>query len=295
MKKILYFFLLIPLLSFALHTGESTNLVFKIPGKIEITVVDALGGVLPEDLLIDKVSFKNIATVTYIAPIVPIKSYLILDVNGKKIKYNFKIVEYDYPKDIAPVILEEFSGNVAYSKNKKEWIAVSNNVKLYENYYLRTLNNSYAVISGKWGKVYIKENTIVKIEKSRQKDDKFDVKLSVEKGSVIADVVKFLMSKSRFQIQGGSVTAGVRGTKFGCEGEAGSWKWFVFDGSVFVFNGKKIVEITNQKMIKVIDNTFLTPEKFEKNFEEFIGIFEEGFENLENEMDDYMESIEGNI
>ncbi|ABR30247.1 hypothetical protein SU69_01975 [Thermosipho melanesiensis] len=292
MKKVFLFFVLLPIFAFSIYTGESTKLTFENNGKIEIFVEDVIGGILPEELLLSKQTFENVATITYIAPIVPIQGYLILEVNGQRKVLKFNVVEYEYPKDVAPAFVKEFSGNVAYSKDGKSWISISKGEKLYENYYIRTLKDSYVVISGKWGKVYINENTLVKIKRNREKGDRFDFKLKVERGNVVADVVKFLMSKSRFQIEGGSVTAGVRGTKFGCKGEKNNWKWFVFDGEVYIFNGKKIIELSKRKMIEVINKTYLNPQDFEEKFDEFIDVFDKAFEDLEKEINNY---LEGNL
>ncbi|HCF38884.1 MAG TPA: hypothetical protein DER56_07510 [Thermosipho africanus] len=289
MKKIIFLLSLIPLIlfsnSFTLFTGESTTIKILSKGNFKVSVIDVLGGVLPEDILIDELSFKDIATITYIAPIVPMDTYLKLKVDGKIIDYNFIVVEPSFPQDATFVTLEEFSGNVAISKDGQNWSPVSKKEKLYEGIILKTLDNSYAVISGNWGKLYVKPNSTVKILRSRSNNKDFDFIVEVEKGEVVADVLKFIMSKSRFQIKKDSVTAGVRGTRFGVKDNT----WFVFEGTVYLFNGNRLISLGAKKLVKVIENTFENPQDFEEEFETYIDTFDKLFEDLEKEIDKQME------
>lgn len=290
MKIYVFLLALLPvfLYSAILYTGESTVINLEFNGKFRLSIEDVIGGIIPEDLLIDNFEFVNFATFTYIAPIVPTKSYIKLKVNDKVIFYKFDVIEPILPDNKAPAILKEFKGYVAVSKDGKNWESVFKEKKLYEGDILKTLDDSYAIIQGTWGNLFVKPNTTLKIIRSRTNNKNFDFIVEVENGEVIADVVKFLMTKSRFQIKKGSVTAGVRGTKFGCKHN----EWYVFDGEIYLFNGNRLISLGAKKIIKIIENTFQTPEKFEQNFENYIQTFDEIFDILEKEIDKQMEEWE---
>ncbi|MFN6992471.1 MAG: FecR domain-containing protein, partial [Fervidobacterium sp.] len=112
--------------------------------------------------------------------------------------------------------IDSFKGSVAYKKEGKQvWESIKKDTILQEGDEILTLEKAYVIVKFPDGSMTkITENTQVLFEKLRRaKDGRILVSIVIKKGGTY-NVVQKMVAGSSFEVKAGSVTAGVRGTKF---------------------------------------------------------------------------------
>lgn len=133
--------------------------------------------------------------------------------------------------------IDSFKGSVAYKKGGKQvWESIKRDTVLQEGDEILTLEKAYVIVKFPDGSMTrINENTQVLFEKMRQaKDGRILVSIVIKKGGTY-NVVQKMVAGSSFEVRTGSVTAGVRGTKFEVSSVDEKPVVKVWEGEVFAF------------------------------------------------------------
>ena len=144
----------------------------------------------------------------------------------------------------------DFAGNVAIKKAETiEEIPIKIGDKVGEGDIIYTSSESFVQLKDEKGnEYYIDENSSVLIRFARKKEKDFYIKLKVDGGNIVVNVIKKLLGSSMILVENNSVTAGVRGTAFSFDVDDGL-KVRTFHGEVFLSVMGKKVDVSEGQMI----------------------------------------------
>jgi len=149
----------------------------------------------------------------------------------------------------------DFAGNVAVKKAETlEEIPVKIGDRVGEGDVIYTSEESFIQLKDEKGnEYYIDENSSVLIKFAKKKEKDFLIKLKVDSGNVVINVVKKLLGSSMILVENSNVTAGVRGTSFSFEVK-NDLKVRTFHGDVLLSVMGKKAEVRRGQMIDLPDD-----------------------------------------
>ena len=201
------------------------------------------GGLLEHKYLDSGLVVKDgMAEFTYLAPEKLGKAEILLidketndSINKSIFVVNKDQLQEEYRQKSATV--SEFDGKVLVRQNgSNNWDTVRTGQKLYKGDYIKTWQNSWAVLTLFDGsEITLKPSTEFKINELKSSRDESNIKKGIFeliKGAVVNKVKDFSGRGSRFRIETESSVAGVRGTYFEVEYMNGKSSVRVYEGSV---------------------------------------------------------------
>ncbi|QTA38190.1 FecR domain-containing protein [Thermosipho ferrireducens] len=255
MKKSMVFFLM--LLSFTVFAGlsvipDATQVYIGSEVNIKITLSDDSGNPIAGNVNVDfnvggfenpEIIFEGInvdgeANVKYLAPLVEGSETISFSYAEEIFKVTLYFVKpQEEELETATAKIKDFSGTVAFKKaNSDIWEALTMDTILSEGDELLTMQNSYVEIQFPDGSISkILENSQVLFKELKFANGKVAISIELKKGDTYNVVEKFLVSGSKFEIKTGSVTAGVRGTRFAVVNREGEAKIMTYEGKVFAY------------------------------------------------------------
>ena len=232
------------------------------------------------------------ALVKYTAPkdpvFVKVKAKLDDGFEIKEIEFSFQVLP-DYEKmEKTYLELIEFGGHVSYKKKGEDFYRpVSMGTRFHEGDEIWVQEDSYAVIDGPGGtRIEIAPNSKVLVKSVRKDKNTVFLRVEVEKGEVVSRVVKELFN-TVLLVDGGSVTAGVRGTILGMEVREGVVVRN-YEGEVWVKAGSSIAELRARRMMRFTSEVLSAFDRAQrrvmKKFEEMRKEMMKGFEQKAREL-----------
>ena len=206
----------------------------------------------------------------------------------KEIEFSFQVLP-DYERmEKAYLELVEFGGHVSYKKKGEDFYRpVSMGTRFHEGDEIWVQEDSYAVIDGPGGtRIEIAPNSKVLVKSVRKDERTVFLRVEVEKGEVVSRVVKELFN-TVLLVDGGSVTAGVRGTILGMEVQD---EVVVrnYEGEVWVKAGSSIAELKARRMMRFTSEVLSAFDRAQKRvmkkFEEMRKEMMKGFEEKAKEL-----------
>lgn len=289
---VVVFMLLISMLVFADFDvkADSDSVVMggKLPVKISLTddsgklltftlkAKVTLGGFEKPDVLTKGIKVEGKTELNFLAPkkTGEAKITFTAETTDKKVftkELVIRITEKDESEfsDKLKATIDSFRGSVAYKKEGKQvWESIKSNTILQEGDEVLTLEKSYVIVKFPDGSMTkITENTQVLFEKLRQsKDGRILVSIVIKKGGTY-NVVQKMVAGSSFEVRAGSVTAGVRGTKFELSSTDDKPILKVWEGQVLAFFDDNFV-------VPVFEGQKLAFELFKGTLEDINQLFE---------------------
>lgn len=246
-------------------TDDSGKLLtFTLKAKV------TLGGFEKPDVLTKGIKVEGKTEINFLAPkkTGETKITFTAETVDKKIftkELVIRITEKDESEfaDKLKATIDSFKGSVAYKKEGKQvWESIKANTILQEGDEILTLEKAYVIVKFPDGSMTkITENTQVLFEKLRQsKDGRILVSIVIKKGGTY-NVVQKMVAGSSFEVKAGSVTAGVRGTKF----------------ELLSTDDKPVLKVWEGEVLAFFDDNFVIPvfEGQKLAFELFKGTLED--------------------
>lgn len=161
----------------------------------------------------------------------------------------------------------DFAGNVAVKKAETlEEVPVKIGDRVGEGDVIYTSEKSFVQLKDENGnEYYIDENSSVLIKFAKKKEKDFFIKLKVNSGNIVINVIKKLLRSSMILVENSNVTAGVRGTAFSFEVN-NDLKVRTFHGDVLLSVMGKKVEIKKGRMIDLPEDFMEGVRKLTKQY-----------------------------
>lgn len=242
-------------------------------GKLQTFTLKAkvtLGGFEKPDVLTKGIKVDGKIELNFLAPrkAGETKITFTAETTDKKVftkELTLRITERDESEftDKLKATIDSFKGSVAYKKEGKQvWEPIKSNTTLQEGDEILTLEKAYVVVKFPDGSMTkISENTQVLFERLRQsKDGRILVSIVIKKGGTY-NVVQKMVAGSSFEVKAGSVTAGVRGTKF----------------ELSTMDEKPVLKVWEGQVLAFFDDNFVVPvyEGQKLAYELFKGVLED--------------------
>ncbi len=236
--------------SYSVVKGE--KLLFKIsltdasgkPQQFTLKAKVTLGGFEKPDILTKGLKVDGKTELNFLAPkkAGEVKVTFSAETTDKKTytqEISINITEKDENEfsDKLKATIDSFKGSVAYKKEGKQvWESIKAVTILQEGDEILTLDKAYVIVKFPDGSMTkITENTQVLFEKMRKaKDGRILVSIIIKKGGTY-NVVQKMVAGSSFEVRAGSVTAGVRGTKFEVDYYEDKARLKVWEGEILAF------------------------------------------------------------